>query len=316
MAHLVIGSLRSNEFAAATRDLSPGLDVRVWPEMGRIEDITTALAWGPPPGVLKTLPNLRLIVSVGAGVDHLFRDPELPRSVPIVRYVDPDLTNRMVQYVALHVLWHHRRMSEFLAQQREKVWKYLPEPAPHETRVGIMGLGRMGAASARALVHLGFQVRAWTRTPHTMEGVTCLAGPEGLAPFLAETDILACVLPLTPATRGILDGKLISGMSTKGRHPRLPGPALINAGRGPLQVEADILAALNSGALYAASLDVFEQEPLPAESPLWLHPRVVITPHNAAESEAYSICRYMLRQMKAEADGRPLENVVDPRRQY
>lgn len=316
MAHLVIGSLRSNEFAAATRDLAPELDVRVWPEMGRIEDITTALAWGPPPGVLKTLPNLKLIVSVGAGVDHLFRDPELPRNVPIIRYVDPDLTNRMVQYVTLHVLWHHRRMSEFLAQQREKVWKYLPEPAPHETRVGIMGLGQMGTASARALVHLGFQVRSWTRTPRSMQGVTGFSGPDGLAPFLAETDILACVLPLTSETRGILNGKLIAGLCTKGRHPRLPGPAIINAGRGGLQVEADIVAALESGALYAASLDVFEKEPLPVESPLWSHPRVVITPHNAAESEAYAIVRYMLRQMKAHSEGRPLENIVDPARQY
>jgi glyoxylate/hydroxypyruvate reductase A len=315
MALLIIGSQRSEPFAAAARALAPELDVRVWPDTGAVDDIQYALAWGPPAGVLKTFPNLKLIVSVGAGVDHLMKDPELPR-VPVVRYVDPDLTGRMVQYVTLHVLWHQRRMCEFIELQARKEWRYLPEPAAHEVRVGLMGLGVMGEASAKALSALSFKLYGWSRTPKQIADVTCFAGRAELQPFLATTDILVCVLPLTPDTRGILNRDLIRGLSRQGRHPRFPGPVLINAGRGPLQIEADILAALDAGELYAASLDVFETEPLPPTSLLWGHPRVVITPHNAAESETNSIVRYMLKQVRAHMKGQPVENAVDPARGY
>lgn len=315
MALLIIGSQRSEEFAAAARALNSGLDVRVWPETGRIEDIRYALAWGPPMGVLKTFPNLELIISVGAGVDHLMKDPELP-DVPIVRYVDPDLTNRMVSYLVLHVLFHQRRMCEFLELQRERKWEFRPEPGTHEVRVGLMGLGVMGEATAKALKALGFQLRGWSRSERNLEGVECFAGQEGLDAFLSDTDILVCTLPLTPDTRGIINRDLLSKLSQHGRHQRMPGPVLINAGRGALQIEADILAALDAGELYAASLDVFEAEPLPASSPLWSHPRVIVTPHNAAESTPEAISRYMLRQIRRHQAGEPLENVVDRARGY
>jgi glyoxylate/hydroxypyruvate reductase A len=261
------------------------------------------------------LPNLELIVSVGAGVDHLLEDPTLP-DVPIVRYVDPDLTARMVEYIALQVLFHQRRMSEFLEFQAQRTWRYLPEPAAHEVRVGIMGLGVMGMACADALRTFGFGLRGWSRAPKRLEGVECFAGGGQLDDFLGATDILACILPLTVETRGILNRSLIRRLSRRGRHERLPGPVLINAGRGGLQVESDILAALDAGELYAASLDVFEQEPLPASSPLWRHPRVVITPHNAAESTSRSIVRYILRQIRAHQTGERLTNVVDRDRGY
>jgi glyoxylate/hydroxypyruvate reductase A len=316
MALLIIGSQRAPEFARVLAELRPDADVRIWPNAGDLGEITHALAWGPPPGALARLPGLKLIVSVGAGVDHLFKDPELPRNVPIVRYVDQDLTRRMVQYVTLHVLWHHRRMCEFQEQQRSRIWKYLPEPSPQEVRVGLMGLGVMGAATVTPLKALGFKLRGWSLRGRSIDGVEGFAGDAGLAPFLAETDILVCTLPLTTETRGIISRSLLDGLSIAGRHERMPGPAIINAGRGGLQVEADILAALGSGRLYAASLDVFETEPLPASSPLWQHPRIVITPHNAAESEPYSIVRYFLRQVDAERAGRPLENIVDPSKQY
>jgi glyoxylate/hydroxypyruvate reductase len=315
MALLVIGSVRSEEFATAAMEQGSGLDIRVWPEVGRTEDIRYALAWWPPPGVLKTFPNLELIVSVGAGVDHLMRDPELP-DVPIVRYVDPDLTGRMVGYIALHVLFHQRRMCELLELQAKRAWATLPEPSAQEVRVGIMGLGEMGKACANALAAFAFQLRGWSRTRKRLDGVACFAGDNELEAFLADTDILACILPLTPATRGILDRSLISKISRRGRHARLPGPVLINAGRGGLQVEADILAALDAGELYAASLDVFEQEPLPQSNLLWRHPRVVITPHNAAESTSRSIVRYLLRQIRAHQRGEPLDHLVDRERGY
>jgi glyoxylate/hydroxypyruvate reductase A len=260
MAILIIGTLRAEEFATVAREQGRGLDIRLWPHVGRTADIHYALAWWPPPGVLKTFPNLELIVSVGAGVDHLMQDPELP-DVPIVRYVDPDLTGRMAGYVALHVLFHQRRMCEFRALQTKRAWMPLPEPAAPEVRVGIMGLGVIGEVSATALKAFGFQLRGWSRTRKHADGVVCFAGDDELDAFLAETDILACVLPLTPATRGILNRRLIGKLSQCGRHARLPGPVLINAGRGGLQIEADILAALDAGELYAASLDVFESEP-------------------------------------------------------
>lgn len=315
MALLIACSSRAREFAAFARQLDPALDVRVAPELGRADEIEYALAWQPEPGLLGTLPRLKLIVSVGAGVDHIMADPQLP-AVPIVRFVDPDLTGRMAEYIALHVLYHHRRMTEFRELQSRTEWKYLPEPAAHEVRVGIMGLGVLGSAAIRNLLALGYCVRSWSRTPKTLAGVECYAGQEQLDPFLADTDILGVLLPLTPDTRGLLDRNLMRKLSRQGRSTSLPGPVLINAGRGGLQIDADIIAALKAGELYAASLDVFETEPPPATSPLWLHPRVVITPHNAAESAPAAIVGYALRQMKAHRNGERVDNIVDPKRGY
>jgi glyoxylate/hydroxypyruvate reductase len=315
MALLIATRNRAELFAAATRQLDPGLDLRVAPDLGRVEDIDTALVWLPPPGLLKTLPRLELIVSVGAGVDALLSDPSLP-ALPLVRYVDPDLTGRMVEYVTLHVLYHHRRMTEFRELQSRREWRYEAEPAAHEVRVGVMGLGVMGSAAIAPLKLLGYQLRGWSRTPKSIEGVQCYCGNAELEAFLADTDILAVLLPLTPDTRAILNRSLIRKLSRRGRDERLPGPVLINAGRGGLQVDSDIVAALEAGELYAASLDVFEAEPLPATSPLWAHPRVVITPHNAAESAPLSIVRYALRQRQRHLDGLPLDNIVDRARGY
>jgi glyoxylate/hydroxypyruvate reductase A len=315
MAFLIVSSSRGDQFAAFARELDPTLDVRVAPDIGKAEEIEWALAWQPPKGLLKTLPNLRLIVSVGAGVDALLDDPDLPH-VPMVRFVDADLTGRMTEYVALHVLHHHRRMSEFRELQARKVWKYLPEPAAHEVRVGLMGLGVLGSAAAAALKVFGYRMRGWSRSPKALDGVACYAGMDELDAFLADTDILAVLLPLTPDTQAILNRRLLAKLSRQGRDPRLPGPVLINAGRGGLQVDADILASLEAGELYAASLDVFEAEPLPHSSPLWSHPRVVVTPHNAAESAPSAIVQYALRQIAAQRRGEALENLVDRRRGY
>lgn len=315
MAFLVAASSRAEFFAARVREEAPGLDVRIAPEMGNIADIDVALAWQPPRGLLATLPNLKLIVSVGAGVDALLDDPTLPH-VPLVRFVDPDLTGRMAEYIALQVLTHQRRMTEYRELQADRFWKYLPEAAAHEVRVGIMGLGVLGTAAAQVLQAIGYQVRAWSRTRKSIADVACFAGPGELDAFLAETDILAVILPLTAETRGILRRPLFRKLSLRGRSPLLPGPVLINAGRGGLQSDAEILAALDSGELYAASLDVFETEPLPPESPLWQHRRLVITPHNAAESDPRAIARYAVRQMRAYRTGAPLENVVDRARGY
>jgi len=315
MALLIACSSRAEQFAAEIRTLDPGLDVRVAPDIGRGNDIDTALVWQPPAGLVRRLPNLKLIVSVGAGVDSLLADSTLP-DVPLVRFVDPDLTGRMAEYIALNVLYHHRRMSEFRELQTQKTWRYLPEAAAHEVRVGLMGLGVLGRAATGALKAFGYRLGGWSRTSKALDGVACHSGLAALDAFLAETDVLAVLLPLTQETRGILNRGLFRKLSRSGRNPLLPGPVLINAGRGGLQVDADIVAALDAGELYAASLDVFETEPLPAQSPLWSHPRVVVTPHNAAESSPTAIARYALHQMRAHHRGEQLENLVDRSRGY
>jgi glyoxylate/hydroxypyruvate reductase len=311
MTTLIIGTSRSETFADGIRAADPAFDFRVWPETGNA-DVRYALAWGPPPGELAKFPNLELIVSVGAGVDHLFKDPALP-NVPVVRFVDQDLTGRMVSFVAANVLFHHRRMIELRDQQRDRNWNYLPEPAAHELTVGIMGLGVLGQACAKALAVLGYKLNGWTRTERQVTGVTCFAGAKGLDAFLSSTDILVSLLPLTPDTRGIINAQLLGKL----RRPKiLPGPVLINAGRGGLQIEDDILSCLDAGTLYAASLDVFSTEPLPATSPVWAHPRVVLTPHIAAESDPRAIARYLIEQVNRQKRGEPLPNLVDRARGY
>lgn len=311
---LVLKNLKAEVFEREFEKLSPELEVRVWPDdIGDCDEITHVLAWKPPPGVLKTFPNLETIFSMGAGVDHLFADPELP-DVPVVRFVDPNLTMRMSEYVCLHALTHQRRMPEYREQQAQGLWKELwPQPGADEVRAGVMGLGVLGRDAAVKLAMLGFDVAGWSRTQKEIEGVTCFAGADGIEPFLARTDILVALLPYTPETKGMLNAALFARLAKDGR---LPGPVLINAGRGGSQVEADILAALGTGDLWAASLDVFEEEPLPGSSPLWAHPRVIVTPHNASISDNRAVVRYVLEQMKRAERGESMENVVDAKRGY
>jgi glyoxylate/hydroxypyruvate reductase A len=294
------------------RTLGKGREIRLVPDIGDPASIDYACAWKPPAGLLATLPNLRAIFSLGAGVDHLLGDPTLP-DVPIVRIADPDLTMRMTEYVVLHVLLHHRRFKRYDANQRARRWSDEADPAASEVRVGIMGLGVLGQAAAAALATLGFQLSGWSRTQKAVPGMTTFSGQAGLKPFLAQTDILLCVPPLTPDTRGLLNYQLFQILARDGA---LGGPALINAGRGGLQVEADILRALDDGTLTGASLDVFQQEPLPAESPLWTHPKIFITPHNAAQSDARALTKYVLGQIERFERGLPLENLVDRKRGY
>jgi glyoxylate/hydroxypyruvate reductase A len=315
MALLIASSARADVYAAHARALCPDLDVRVAPELGAVGDIDTVLAWQPPPGLLARLPNLSLIVSVGAGVDALLADPTLP-DVPLVRFVDPDLTGRMVQYVVLNVLYHHRRMSEFRELQTRRTWRYLPEPVAADVRVGILGLGVLGAAAAAALAPFGYPLRGFSLSRKHIAGVASFAGVGELDAFLGGTDVLVVLLPLTAATRGMINRSLLRALARGSAAGRLPGPVLINAGRGGLQLDADIAAALAAGELYAASLDVFEREPLPPDSPLWTHPRVLITPHNAAESAPAAIAAYALEQRRRHAQGLPLANVVDRARGY
>ena len=287
-------------------------DLRTWPDAGDPADVRYVLAWHPPHGEIRKFSNLEVIFSVGAGVDHLLSDPDLP-DVPIVRFVDPNLTQRMIEYVVLQTLFHHRRMPEYLEQQRASRWQELLEPAAGDVRVGIMGFGVLGQAAGAALARLGYDVAGWSRSPKTVAGMMTYAGNDGLSALLARTDILVVLLPLTADTRGIINASLLKQLAHDGQ---LPGPALINAGRGGLQIEADILAALDASHIHGASLDVFETEPLPVESPLWRHPRIVITPHTAAVSDNEAMANYVLGQLAGYERGEALENIVKVDRGY
>jgi glyoxylate/hydroxypyruvate reductase A len=300
-------------WAREMKKARPSLDVRIWPETGDTADITYTAAWLPPPHVVGSLPKLKVIFSLGAGVDAILSDPTLPQHVPIVRVNDPDLTMRMTEYVVLQVLMHHRQQRRLDQQQRDRTWNSFPTHAASALRVGVMGLGVLGQDAARKLAMLGFAVAGWSRTPKTMEGITCFSGAEGLEAFLARSDVLVSLLPATAETDGLINRAFIRKLAKDGP---LGGPVLINAGRGRQQVEADILAALDAGELAAASLDVFQTEPLPAAHPFWSHPRVTVTPHVAADSDPATICAYVARQIAAyEADG-SLANLVDRTRGY
>jgi glyoxylate/hydroxypyruvate reductase A len=282
----------------------PDLDVRNWDQAGDSAEIEFALVWLPPQGALRRFPNLKAILNLGAGVDALLKDPDLPKGVPIVRMVDEDLATCMAEYVLLHVLRYHREQPALDAQQRAKAWRIIASPAAGQRRVGIMGLGAMGGAAARHLLAVGFDVASWTRSARPLPGVEAFHGADCLGPFLARTEILVCLLPLTPETRGILNRDLFR------RLPR--GAYLINAGRGGHQVEADILRALDEGQLAGATLDVFAAEPLPPESPFWTHPKVTVTPHNASITNPRSAVRHVVESIRRVRAGEPLRHVVDP----
>ncbi len=282
----------------------PGLDFRVWPATGPVEDIEFALVWKHPPGELRRYPNLKVIFQLGAGVDNLLRDPGLPPGVPIVRLVDHGLTIGMSEYVLLHVLRYHRRMPELEEQQRRRQWVQIQYPLPWERSIGIMGLGVIGGDAAARLKALEFQLRGWSRSPKQIAGVACFHGEAGLVPFLSATEILVCLLPLTPATAGIIDARTLAAL------PK--GACVINAARGAHVVADDLLAALESGHIAHATLDVFTPEPLPREHPFWTHPRVTVTPHVAGITQPQTSAAGIIDGMRRARAGLPLANRVDP----
>lgn len=288
---------------AELRKFIPALEMRVFPEIGDPRDIDAALVWKPQPGLLASLPNLKLIVSLGAGVDHLLADMTTPRDVPIARLVDPYMTEAMSEYVLAQVLRIHREDFAYRAQESERVWRELRQPNAAERRVGVLGLGELGSDAARKLSVLGFRVGGWSRRERRLPGIETFHGPDGLTSLARQSDILVCLLPLTRETVGIMDAKLFAAM------PK--GGAVVNAARGRHLVEGDLLAALETGQLSAAVLDVFEREPLPAEHPFWTHPKIIVTPHVAAATHAPTAAAGVAENLRRLSEGRPLINLVD-----
>jgi glyoxylate/hydroxypyruvate reductase A len=258
---------------------------------------------------LRAYPNLKAIFSLGAGVDHLFRDADLPAGVPVVRLVDKALTRNMTEYVVHWVLHYHRGFPQYAELQRRGEWRALPVPDPPERkRVGIMGLGVLGGDVARALLGLGFTVAGWSRTPKQIDGVESFAGDAGLVPFLSRLHNLVCLLPLTPETEGIIDRQTLSALP--------PGAFVINVARGGHLVEEDLLAALDAGHIAGATLDVFRTEPLPEDHPFWHHPRVVVTPHVASQTDPRSAADEVAANIRRIRAGQPPINIADPTRGY
>ena len=286
----------------------PGIELRCWPDWGDRAGIRYALAWRPPPGLLAELPALEVVFSLGAGVDHLFGAGVLPEGVTVVRMVDPELTRGMSEFIVLNVLWHHRRMPRYVEQQQRECWQELPQVPAAARRVGVMGAGELGRAALGALAPFGFQLASWSRTRKRQAGVRSCAGMDELRDFLACCDILVLLLPSTDATRRMLNRERLAWL------PR--GAALVNAGRGDLVVEDDLLALLDSGHIEAASLDVFEREPLAAGHPLWRHPRVLVTPHVASVTLPASAATAIADGIRRHGAGEPLRHVVMTERGY
>jgi glyoxylate/hydroxypyruvate reductase A len=284
------------------------LEVRSWHNVGNPEEIEFALVWKPESGYLRQYRNLRVIFSLGAGVDHIFADPLLPKNIPIVRIVDDDLAAQLSEYVIHGVLHFHRRMPYYFSCQSRGEWG---DPGRADTSlatVAVMGIGHVGSNLARKLDSLGFNVRGWSRTPKSLDGIECFHGDAEFEPFLRNANFLVCVLPLTRATREIVNANTLGKLSE--------GAYLINIGRGDQIVDGDLIAALNKGQIAGAMLDVFRQEPLPSDHAYWTHPRVIITPHIAGDPNARTAAKQVAENILRARRNEPLKNVVDPIAEY
>ncbi|MFM0700682.1 2-hydroxyacid dehydrogenase [Paraburkholderia sediminicola] len=279
----------------------PGILVLDWQD-DSAREAEVVVCWDPPEGVWNDYPNVRLIHSIGAGVNFIVSDPSLPK-VPVCRIVNPDLVRQMVEYVTWSVLYFYRRFDLAMQGKRETRWTRVDSIAPGQYKVGVMGLGALGMQVATHLVSSGFEVRGWARSEKILPGVAQYYGPDRLMAFCDGLDVLICLLPLTDATRGILCETTFSALSA--------GGALVHCGRGEHLVEPDLVYALRSGKLRGAVVDVFEAEPLPGDSPLWAEPNLVITPHMAAVA-SFELIAQQIAHNAAQLDaGGSLANTVD-----
>ena len=293
---------RGLKWAELFRERAPELDFRMWPDVGDPERVRFLLAWEPPKDIAGRFPHLELLFSSGAGVDQ-FDFGALPTELRVVRMVEPGIIRGMVEYVTHAVLDLHRDMPAYRRQQRQGLWSPLPVKPAAERRIGVLGLGSLGQAVLAQLRPFGFDCAGWSRSRHAIEGVPCFAGAEELDGFLRRSDILVCLLPLTDATRGMLNGAVFD---------RLPiGASLVHVGRGPQLIAEDLRRALDAGQLSEAVLDVVDPEPLPEDHPLWRHPRIRITPHIASMTQPTSAAEVVLENLRRFAAGEPLVGEVD-----
>jgi len=299
--------VRGRQWAEVFAREAPALPFHIWPDIGDPEQVRFLAAWEPPANILALFPNLELLFSSAAGVDQ-FDFAALPPELPVVRMVEPGIINGMVEYVSWAVLALHRDMLQYQRQQRRSQWLAAAVRPAAQCRVGVLGLGSLGQAALAQLRGFGFECAGWSRSRHALAGVQCFAGQDELPAFLARTDILVCLLPLTPETRGFLNAALFAQL------PR--GAKLVQVGRGPQLVALDLLAALEQGQIADAVLDVTDPEPLPPEHPFWQHPNIWLTPHIASMTQPGTAAQVVLDNLRRHRDGEPLLGLVDRARGY
>lgn len=291
---------------ANLKEIEKGLDVRVWPDVGTPENVEMAVAWNQPKGVLASLPNLRVVASFGAGVEHLVNDPAIPAGVDIVRTVDPALGFGMAEYVVTAIANWRRGWGAYRAAQSCRNWS--PRPYALDGSVLILGMGRMGVAVAHALDSVGYRIAGWKRTAGSVDGVECVSGPRALEEVLGTVDVAVCLLPLTVETEGILDCGFFASMKK--------GSLLINVGRGAHLNEDDLIAGLAEGRPAQAVLDVFREEPLPTGHPFWAHPAITVTPHVASLTDPRGAAERIAENRRRLIAGEPLLDPVERERGY
>jgi glyoxylate/hydroxypyruvate reductase len=274
----------------------------------RLPGIRYCMAWKPKRDLYQRMPDLSALFALGAGVERFLKDTSVPPQIHIVKMAEPGITQAMEHYVLWQVLNHHRRFWELDIAQRKAKWIDQTYPAPWERKVGVLGLGTLGEAATRLLAEFGFATRGWSRSAKGIEGVQCFAGREALGAFLDGVEILVCLLPLTDETRGILNADLFAKLAR--------GAGLINVGRGAHLNESDLIPALESGQLAAASLDVMSVEPLPEGHPFWRHKRIFLTPHLAADVDPLTSAVAIAQQIARIEAGRPLQHVAERSRGY
>ncbi|WP_306752159.1 2-hydroxyacid dehydrogenase [Paracoccus actinidiae] len=298
---------RAKAFGLAFAEHLPGIRLATDPDVVDPAQVRYLMAWQFPDDIAARWPNLDLIFSTGAGIDQLV-DRELPACARLVRMIEPGNTGMVRDYVVMAVLALHRDLHGNRRQQAQEVWQTRQILWPDQRRVGIMGVGESGQASLAALRPFGFQLAGWSRSPKEIEGVECFHGPDGLHSFLSRTDILVCLLPLTPETKGILNDDLFAALP--------PAASLVQVARGGHLDQAALLRALDKGQLSAAFLDVTDPEPLPPGDPLWHHPSITITPHVAGHTRAETSAMSTVANLRRFLSGKPLDGAVDVRLGY
>ncbi|MCJ8323743.1 MAG: glyoxylate/hydroxypyruvate reductase A [Rhizobiales bacterium] len=288
-------------------------EIAYWPQVKDLNQVEYLAVWKPPHDICAQLPNLKAIFNLGAGVDHLLLDDSLPKHLPIVRIVDENLTRRMGEYILLQSLYHLRSMGKLRVAQHQKIWLNHYDPDAADVCIGIMGLGELGSHCAKLLHQLGFKTIGWSNSAKNIAGIDSYAGPAELEAFLGQTEILINLLPHTQATEKMVTYEFLGKLNHTGA---LGGASYIAAGRGKTHVEVDIARALRDGRLKSASMDVFEQEPLAQDSPLWGLDNLVLTPHNSATSDRKTVSLQILQQIANHRQGGALKNIVDLKRGY
>lgn len=306
MSFLIISSNRDPKaWTEALKNYDPQLDIEVFPEVQNPEKVEFVLSWRHPHMDFKRYPNLKVIASMGAGIDHIIEDPNIPESIKITRVIDEQITKDMSVFVLALVLEQLRNISQHYCSSE---WKQKKYGRPEDVQIGIMGLGKLGKAAAEKLRQNDFNVAGWSNSPKQIEGVNSYYGNDQLEDFLKETNVLVCLLPLTSKTKNILNKRLFE---------RLPKDAyIINVARGGNLVEEDLLEMIKNGHLSGASLDVFRKEPLPENHPFWKEEKIKVSPHIASVTHPASVAPQLVENYRRLKDGRDLKNVVSRKKEY